>query len=223
MKILVITGIFPPDIGGPATYVPALSNDLAMRGHEVTVITLSDSLEHDDRSYSFRLLRIRRAIFKPWRFVLTVATLLREGRQSEVLYANGLYIEAVIANFILRKPLVQKIVGDWAWERATSKGWVKDSFEEFQKGRHGPKVALLKTLRSFCSRRADAVIVPSQYLARIVAGWGVSGTKTIVIYNAVESLLSSRSALPLSTRINLVTVGRLVPWKQIDHLIEALS
>jgi glycosyltransferase involved in cell wall biosynthesis len=56
-----------------------------------------------------------------------------------------------------------------------------------------------------------------------VAGWGVSGTKTIVIYNAVESLLSSRSALPLPTRINIVTVGRLVPWKQIDHLIEALT
>jgi glycosyltransferase involved in cell wall biosynthesis len=222
MKILVVTGIFPPDIGGPATYVPALGNELANRGHQVTVVTLSDSLQHK-QSYSFRLLRIRRSIFKPWRIVLTVATLLREGRQSEVLYVNGLYIESVIANFFLRKPLVQKIVGDWAWERATSKGWVKDGFEEFQRGSHGRKVTLLKTLRSFCSRRADAVIVPSQFLARVVAGWGVSGTKTIVIYNAVESLLSSRSALPLPTRINIVTVGRLVPWKQIDHLIEALT
>ena len=28
MKVLVVTGIFPPDIGGPATYVPAISAEL---------------------------------------------------------------------------------------------------------------------------------------------------------------------------------------------------
>ena len=223
MNILVITGIFPPDIGGPATYVPAIGSELAMRGHKVTVVTLSDSLQPHDQSYSFRLLRIRRAIFKPWRFALTVATILREGRRSEVLYVNGLYIEAVVANFLLRKPLVQKIVGDWAWERATNKGWVKDSFEEFQRQRHVLKVEFLKALRRFCARRASAVIVPSRYLARAVANWGVSESKTIVVYNAVELPSSAPCAIPLLTRFKVVTVGRLVAWKQVDHLIEAIA
>ena len=31
MKILIVTGIFPPDIGGPATYVPAVGNELVKR------------------------------------------------------------------------------------------------------------------------------------------------------------------------------------------------
>ena len=33
MHLLIITGIFPPDIGGPATYVPQLACALAERGH----------------------------------------------------------------------------------------------------------------------------------------------------------------------------------------------
>src|SRR5437016_3343579 len=83
---------------------------------------------------------IRRSIFKPLRFLLTVVRILQEGRYAQVLYVNGLYLEAVVANFFLRKPLVQKIVGDWAWERATNKGWVEDSFEEFQRRKYGLKL-----------------------------------------------------------------------------------
>lgn len=223
MNLLMITGIFPPDIGGPATYVPTMSSELVKRGHKVTVVTLSDRLDHDDQSYLFRVLRIRRSIFKLWRFLITVATILRKGRRAEVLYVNGLYIEAVVANFFLHKPLVQKIVGDWAWERATNKGWVEDSFEEFQRRRHNIKIELLKTLRRFCARRASAVIVPSRYLARAVVDWGVPEDKIIVIYNAVESVSLTPSNVPLLTKTKIVTVGRLIPLKQIDHLILALA
>jgi glycosyltransferase involved in cell wall biosynthesis len=222
LDVLIVTGIFPPDIGGPATYVPEISSELVKREHKVTVVTLSDTLDHNDRSYSFRVHRIQRSIFKPLRVLITVMRIFREGRHAQVLYVNGLYLEAVAANLFLRKPLVQKIVGDWAWERATNKGWVKDNFEEFQKRRYGVKVELLKVLRSFCASRADTVIVPSQYLASAVTHWGVSETKTSVIYNAVELASSISSAIPLSTRFKVVTVGRLVPWKQVDRLIEAL-
>ncbi len=223
MNLLMITGIFPPDIGGPATYVPTMASELVKRGHNITVLTLSDSLDHDDRSYPFRVRRIRRTTFKPWRFVRTVAAILREGRQVQVLYVNGLQLEAVAANFFLRKPMVQKIVGDWAWERSTNKGWIKDNFEEFQKRAYGFKVELLKTLRTFCVRRADSLITPSEYLARAVGKWGVTASKISIVYNAVEIPSAAPINVPLTTRFKIVTVGRLVPWKQIDRLIEALG
>jgi glycosyltransferase involved in cell wall biosynthesis len=222
MRILIVTGIFPPDIGGPATYVPTMSSELVKRGHKITVVTLSDSLDHDDDSYSFPVRRIRRGLFKPLRFFLTVLRILREGRSANVLYVNGLYVEAVIANYLLRKPMVQKIVGDWAWERATNKGSIKDNFEEFQKRTYGFKIELLKALRTFCVRRAHSLITPSEYLARAVANWGVSESRIFTVYNAVEIPSFARTTVPLRTRLNIVTVGRLVRWKQIDHLIEAL-
>jgi glycosyltransferase involved in cell wall biosynthesis len=223
MNVLMVTGIFPPDIGGPATYVPTMSSELVKRGHKLTVVTLSDRLDHDDCSYNFPVHRIRRSLFKPLRVLFTVLGILREGRGAQVLYVNGLYLEAAIANYLLRKPMVQKIVGDWAWERATNNGWIKDNFEEFQIRKYAVKVELLKALRNFCVRRADTLIAPSEFLARAVAKWGVSAPKVFVVYNAVEIPSWTRTTVPLRTRLNIVTVGRLVPWKQIDHLIEAVA
>jgi len=236
MRILIITGIFPPDIGGPATYVPQIATALAARGHTITVITLSDDSftfsspggEGDGVTgeYPFRVVRLPRQVFKPWRWLLTILTILRLERSADVLFVNGLYLEAVLANFLFRKPLVQKVVGDLAWERAANWGWVRDHFEEFQKKRYNSKTEALKELRAWWHRRADKIIVPSNYLARWVAQWGVPKEKITVIYNAVEPSESIQpSHLPLATclKLKVVTVGRLVPWKQVDQIIQAIA
>jgi glycosyltransferase involved in cell wall biosynthesis len=224
VRILIVTGIFPPDIGGPATYVPQIAEGLAQRGHAVTVVTLSDRLDHEDGGYPFRVIRLPRRAFRPWRMGRTVLVLLRLGRRADVLFVNGLALESVLANFVLRKPLVMKVVGDLAWERATGRGWTADDFETFQRRRYGLRIELLKALRSWWTRRADRVIVPSRYLARWVVGWGVPAEKILVIYNAVEPV-DGVEPLPvlLRTPVKAVTVGRLVPWKQVNGLLEALT
>lgn len=224
MKVLIVTGIFPPDIGGPATYVPQIAEGLAQRGHAVTVVTLSDRLDHDDGVYPFRVIRLPRRAFRPWRMGRTVLALLRLGRRADVLFVNGLALESVLANFVLRKPLVMKVVGDLAWERAAGQGWTADDFETFQKRRYGLRIELLKALRSWWTRRADRVIVPSSYLAQWVEGWGVPKDRLVLIYNAVEPRDGVEPLpVPLKTPIKAVTVGRLIPLKRVDGLLEALK
>ena len=224
MNILLITGIFPPDIGGPATYVPQIARALAARGHAITVLTLSDRMDHADGGYPFGVVRLPRRAFRPWRMARTVLALLRLGRRADVLFVNGLALESVLANVVLRKPLVMKVVGDLAWERATAMGWTGDDFETFQKRRYGLRIELLKALRSWWTRRSGRVIVPSHYLRRIVVGWGVPGEKITVIHNAVEPVDGVEPLpVPLTTAVNAVTVGRLVPWKRVDGLLEVLK
>jgi glycosyltransferase involved in cell wall biosynthesis len=237
MRLLLITGIFPPDIGGPATYVPQLAGALAQRDHQITVLTLSGRLDHDDSHYPFAVVRLPRHLPKPLRWLCTIYQIVRLGRQADVLFANGLVLEAVLANRWLRKPLVQKVVGDLAWEHASSRGWVTDNFETFQQWRYGFKVEALKRLRSWWTRHADRVIVPSRYLADWVTQWGIPGDKISVIYNAIalsapsmgegqgegETQAPTLVPLSLSTPVKLVTVGRLVPWKRIDQVIEAVA
>jgi glycosyltransferase involved in cell wall biosynthesis len=223
LKLLVITGIFPPDIGGPATYVPMLAVALATQGYRLTVLTLSDVPAGYGETYPFTVIRIRRKLLKPLRFILTVIALMRHGWRADLLFANGLYLEVVLANFILRKPLAQKWVGDWAWERATNRRWVTANFEEFQRRDCGFRAELLKRLRNMCIRRADAVIVPSRYLATAVAAWGVPSAKISPIYNAVESVVPLSTKLPLPTKTNLVTAGRLIALKSVDRLIGAVA
>jgi len=224
MNILLVTGIFPPDIGGPATYVPQIARALAARGHTIRVLTLSDRVDHEDGGYPFVVVRLLRRAFKPWRMARTVLALLRLGRRADVLFVNGLALESVLANLLLRKPLVMKMVGDLAWERATALGWTGDDFETFQERRYGLRIEFVKALRSWWIRRADRVIVPSHYLKRIVVGWGVLEEKISVIYNAVEPVDGVEPLpVPLTTPVKAVTVGRLVPWKRVDGLLELLK
>ncbi len=224
LKVRIVTGIFPPDIGGPATYVPTLAAALAERRHEVVVLTLSDDLAHDDHRYPFRVVRLPREQAKPWRMLRTIRTIWRLGKGADVLFVNGLALESALANLALRKPLVMKVVGDLAWERVTSRGWTTDDFETFQHRRYGLRIELLKALRCWWTRRADRVIVPSRYLARCVEGWGVPEDRIVVIYNAVEPVDGVEPLpVPLATPVKAVTVGRLVAWKRVDGLLEALK
>jgi glycosyltransferase involved in cell wall biosynthesis len=189
MRLLLITGIFPLDIGGPATYVPQLASALAQRGHQITVLTLSDRLDHDDSHYPFAVVHLPSHLHKPSRWLRTIYQIARLGRQVDVLFANGLVLETVLANRWLRKPLVQKVVGDLAWEQASGRSWVTDSFETFQRQHYGLIVEALKRLRSWWTWQADRLIVPSRYLANWVTQWGIPGDKISVIYNAIALAL----------------------------------
>ena len=224
MRICIPTGIFPPDIGGPATYVPAIGAALAERGHQVSVVTLSDVESAGDGRYPFPVHRIRRAQPRWRRMPLTARAIAHRARRADLVYANGLFIESAWAAWVTRKPLVIKIVGDWAWERAVGKGWLMDTIEQFQRRRYGPRVEALKALRALVTDRADLVLTPSRYLRHIVGGWGIDADRLHVIYNTEQPPPAPEPApLPPYEGSTVVTVGRLVPWKGVDRLLRVVA
>lgn len=224
MRICISTGIFPPDIGGPATYVPAIAAALSERGHTVSAVTLSDSLSDNNSYYPFAVHRIRRAQPKWWRLPQTIWAILRCARHADVVLANGLFIESALAARLIRRPLVMKVVGDWAWERAVSRNWVTGTIDEFQSRTYDLKVEALKTLRALVSRQAVAVITPSRYLQRVVMGWGVRSGRLHVIHNAEAAPpVAQRGALTPFQGRTVVTVGRLVPWKGFDRVLRVVA
>lgn len=234
LRLLCITGIFPPDIGGPATALPRLAEGLAARGHEVTVLTLADAPVPDAAPSpavaGIRLVCIRRGQPLPRRWAATLTAVWRLGRRADVLFVHGLALEAVAANLVLRRPLVHKVVGDLVWERATVAGRTADDFERFQTAPQPLLLAAARRLRCWWTRRADRVIVPSAYLARWVERWGVPRDRTVIVRNAVDVRSDMRAEeVPVvrpaasSGRLRVVTVARLVPWKGIDDLLAAAA
>lgn len=230
MRILITTGIFPPDIGGPATYVPAIAEALVKRMHQVTVLTTSEPkhINWDDSAHPFPVIRMNRRQ-RIWQRLLNyLAQILRYGRTVEVIYANGIYFETALANRFLSKPLVMRIVSDEAWERSLRKSWTSDNFEDFQHKHQNWQAEFFKRLRSWYVKQADKVIVPCEYLKRTVTKWGVSEEKCIVVYNAVEVNLE-HDQVPrfpptfLNGQLRVITVGRLVALKNIDKLLEAVA
>ena len=221
MKILITVGIYPPDIGGPASFVPKIAKLLADSNHEVTVICLSDKKLQDKEIYSVnRIIRKQNLIL---RWTKTVLAIIKSGLKADVIFVNGLPMEAYIANIFLRKKVVRKIVGDWAWERGRNRGLIEDSFDEFQLNSHNLHLEIAKFSRGWTATKADLVITPSLHLKNVVKGWGVNEGNIKVIYNGTQISTKVKSKNRLKDEINFITVGRLAPWKNIDVMIKSMS
>ena len=219
MKILITVGIYPPDIGGPASFVPKIAKLLEENECEVTVICLSNEkiLDHEP----FKIIRILRNQNLIIRWIKTVFNMITHGRDAELIFVNGLPMEAYIANLFLRKKLIRKIVGDWAWERGRNKGITNDSFDEFQKNKHNLHLEIAKFSRGWTATKADLVITPSMHLKEVVKNWGVLENNLKVIYNGtkIQPIIDKQE----NEVLHFVTVGRLAPWKNIDKIIQAMA
>ncbi len=220
MKILITVGIYPPDIGGPASFVPKIAKMLSENEHDVTVICLSDNKFSDDEIYKVkRILRNQNLLL---RWIQTIFTIIKNGRKVDCLFVNGLPMESYVANLFLRKKLVRKIVGDWAWERGRNKGIINESFDDFQENSHNLHLEIAKFSRGWTATKADIVITPSKHLSKVVENWGVQPNKLIIIYNGTKIVNDDVSNTNQGT-VNLITVGRLAPWKNIDTIIKSVN
>lgn len=218
----MVSGIFPPDAGGPASYVPRLAEHLAASGHAVRVLTLADHVDgHAGRSYPVR--RLHRGQSYPLRVARTTTAIAGAARDCDVIYANGLYGEVALASRLVPRPVVAKVVGDPAWERARGRGWFDGGIDAYQSAAKGWRLRTCDRMRDGPLRRSQAVIVPSTYLAGLVRGWGVTPERIHVVPNAVEVPDGlpgppSRAGRPPE----LATLCRLVPWKGLAGLLRAL-
>jgi len=229
MRILITSDIFPPDVGGPATYVPRIAAELAGRGHQVTVVTYSLVQScTEDRSHPFSLVRVCAAPPRWRRLPRTLSAVLTHGRGADIIYANGLVTESVLANCALRKPIVAKVVGDLAWERSRDKGWIHDDIDPFQTKRYPWKVELMRWRRNWSYARMDNIIVPSAYLKEMLVNhWRLPSDRVQVVYNSFELVgqglaPSAPATAGLPVKYKLITVCRLTGWKGVDGLIRTL-
>lgn len=225
MKVLMTTDIFPPDVGGPATFVPGLAAGLAQRGHDVTVLTWSRlrSLPGDNR-YPFVLDRVPLRRSRALRLAQLWPRLIGHLRRADVVYVNGQMFSTFMINCILHRPAVAKVVGDLAWEYAQHRNLTPDDIETFQHCRYAAPVEWRRRLRNAALHRMDAVVVPSDYLARLVTAWGVAPERVRVIPNAWSPTdVSPTPADSRRSRHRLITVCRLIPSKGVHELIDIVA
>jgi glycosyltransferase involved in cell wall biosynthesis len=234
-RILIVSNLFPPDIGGPATYVPRIAAELAARGHQIAVVggAPPDFSPGQDVHRDYPVHRISRGLPLPRRLAVAFRVLAREALRSDVLYVQGLSgpeMVAVLAGRMLGKPVALKIVGDNAWEYAIRKGLTADGIDAFQRQPYPLKLRLVRALVHRYAGLVSRLIVPSEYLRGIVIGWGVHPERVTVIPNALTTQVTEieqreRDLAGLRVQLGipgslLVTSARLYPWKNLDFLID---
>ncbi len=224
MRVLLVSNLFPPDIGGPATYVSRLAHDLKGRGHSVQLVVCAEDPSAGG-SYPFPVRRVSRRIFMPIRLFIVLLWVMWYARRADIVYVNGLELSGVLGSRLMGKPSALKVVGDFAWEYAVRHGWNNDGIDHFQTARYGWKVELVRGVEHWYAQHVDRVVTPSLYLKSIVSGWGVPPERISVVYNALTSRFDGKLSKEEARRIVgldgtlVLTVARLYKWKNIDVLI----
>ncbi|MSR70802.1 glycosyltransferase [Candidatus Kaiserbacteria bacterium] len=205
MNILIATGLYPPESGGPATNTKLLEERLPARGFSVAVLP-------------FRAVRhwpkVVRHLVYFWKCY-------RMARAADVVYAQdtvSVGFPAVLAARLAGAKFVVRVPGDYAWEQAGQRFGTRERIEDFQSQRFGMRVEFLRTLQRYTVRHADRVIAPSKYLHDIVLGWGAKKEKVILIYNGIELPVPTEAPTKRPEGFLVVTAARRVPWKGIEAL-----
>ena len=220
MNILITVGIFPPDIGGPASFVPKISNFLIENGHNLKIICLSQ-VGNNHIEDNLDVIRIRRSNNLPIRWLKTIYQIVKNGRNSDLIFVNGLGVESAIAALMLKKKLIRKIVGDPVWERAYNQKKTSESFDEFQNNKHSFLIEVQKLLRNWSVNSAEVVITPSDHLKNFVSELGFNN-EILKINNGVDITDIKRTNVHKAD-INLLIISRLVIQKNINIVIEAME
>ena len=221
MRVLVTVGIFPPDIGGPATFVPKIAKYFQDElNYEIEILTLSDN-KNSNINNDFSVKRIDRNLPIIYRWLKTIFTIYKLGGNKDLIFVNGLGTEVTIANIFLKKKIIRKIVGDPAWERAYSKAKISESFDEFQIKNYGFSISLQKKVRSFSIKKSDIVVTPSKHLKNFILNLGFKN-KIEIINNGVF-IPEENTNIFTNDQINITIVSRLVSHKNIKKIIRAIS
>ncbi len=213
-RILLAAGLYPPDIGGPATYAHMIASALPERGIPVTVMPFRAV-----RSYP----KLLRHLVYAWQ-------LFKAAGAADVLYALdpvSVGLPALIVSFARRCPLLVRLGGDYAWEQGQQRFGVVETLDAYTTARRQApwQVRCLHALQVLVCRGAEKIIVPSAYLGRIVQTWGIPGDRIVVIHSALSPLPQSmdRTAARAHFAVNgfvIVSISRLTPWKGEAALID---
>lgn len=216
MNIVLATGIYPPDIGGPATYVKALAEELASRGEQVTVITygLEDAVE----KAPWTLVRVKKGKGGITRWKRYAAALKEHADEADVIYCfSSVSVGVPLFMARLEKPLtVLRLGGDFLWERYTDRGG-RRGLRSFYITFKGTRMVMGRVLRAF-----DGLVFSTTFQERL----------SEFLFKRLPHHTVIQNALPLhpapvfhekQDMFKLLFLGRFVRFKNLPNLLHAVA
>jgi glycosyltransferase involved in cell wall biosynthesis len=230
MNILISTPIFPPEIGGPATYTVEVARRLQERGHEIRIVAFTD-VRPQVENLEVIPVRIRYPILGTFlRQTKFFFTLLSSVKSMDVIYLQDpvvVGVASLLVGKLVGKPLVLKFVGDSTWENEYSLRRTDKNLDDFL-GSSQKKLKL--KLRIFLLRlildNMNRIIVPSFYLRDIlIKHYKVKPDGIAVVHNSVDARVMERPVSSHKQQNNkqIISIGRMVRHKRIDGIIATLK
>ncbi len=225
MKILIASGIFLPEIGGPATYADRIARDFLALGQQVEIITYSDSNTANllfDKQLPYSVYRIKRInkILNYWLYFLAA---IKRARSADVIYIfdhSSAGLPTMLANFFLRKNCYIRIGGDYLWESYLEKSGELVTLPEFYKQNIYKKFNNFKfKISRFILLKAQGLIFTTQYQAQIFSKYYQLDAKKIFIVS--NPILTENKAERKNINKDIIFAGRFVHKNNIFTLLQA--
>lgn len=243
MNVLMISANYPPKIGGPSATVPLLSKYLADMGFNVQVLTEGFRDQHRiaaidenftvhrigcfDEYNSHSVARSIKSIISIGQFGIKLSHDLR----FDIVHSHDPNISAIsglIIKFQAGIPGVVKYSGDLVWEFLSLRNKLeKTTFEEMMRDSR-ISVGFLRLLEKKIIDGYEKVIVQTMYQRKVLQKFlGIKQKQTVVIPNSVtmhrlDKTLFLKIKGLYADKVLLSTACRIVPWKGLNYLIEAL-
>jgi glycosyltransferase involved in cell wall biosynthesis len=200
-KIVIATGIFPPEVGGPALYAKQLSETLSVQGHDVRVV-LYGSL----KSWPSGLRHAAYAL-----------KLIRYSFGADAIIAFDTYsvgLPAVIAAVFTRVKVIVRVGGDFIWETYTERTQDLVPLPEIYtaQDRWGSKERLIFRIQKWVIPRVTLAFSSAWIRDLWRDVYGLDMSRTAIIENPIEQKLET---LPYSKK-NFLFYTRPIALKNND-------
>ena len=212
MKILILTGIYPPEIGGPAMYAKHLRDNLVGLGHRVKVRTF--------RFERFLPTGIRHLYFF---FKIIPAFLWSDG--VIMLDTFSVALPGVILSKFIKRKTILRTGGDFLWEsyvERTGKKVLLSKFYELGPENFSPKERKIFRLIRYIFKNVDFLVFSTSWQKEIFQKpYNLGKEKTAII----ENFYAPREEAFVKDDVKKVFVGgtRKLVWKNLDILSQSFS
>ncbi len=225
-RILLATPIYPPEIGGPATYTKELSEKLG-NDFNITILTYGKKATAPVFPNT-KLSVVNKNSPMLIRLFLYTLQAIRLARKADVIYVQNAVASGfpvALATYLVKRPFIIKFVGDEAWERATQRKETEKFLEDFlKKPEGGTWVKTLMKIEGFVLRRASLVTTPSAYLRDLlIQTYSVKPENIITNYNASENEERKVPFDLVKKEHQICATARLTAWKGIDGILKAVA
>jgi glycosyltransferase involved in cell wall biosynthesis len=208
MKIVIATGIYPPEVGGPAYYAKHLADALSDKGEIVDVVTFG------------QLKRLPTGL----RHIAFFFRLLPHLVSAEVVLALDTFsvaLPVVVATRFIRRPIVIRTGGDFLWEAYVERTGHLLPLPSFY-AQHRPftrKERMVYAITTWVVARATVVFSTAFQRDIWIPAYGVPHEHTRIIENAI----AGRFEPLLATRKNFLWYTRGIRFKNEEILKAAFA
>ncbi|MDO8443246.1 MAG: glycosyltransferase family 4 protein [bacterium] len=209
MNILICTGIYPPDIGGPAEYAKNIAEELILRGNDVAVASYNKEKKMP--------VGIRHIFY----FFKILPDMIR----ADLVIALDTFsvgLPAVFAAKLVNRKIVVRVAGDFLWESYIGKSGDMMTLKDFydKKPELSFKQKLTFSLSEYVFNNCSALVFSTDWQKEIISeNYDLKNKNLFVVENFYGEKIKSFEP----KEKNYIFAGRPIRLKNLERLKTAFA